>query len=527
MPSFVSPRRPQHALAALALALAAAFALALAAPANAKKPKKAAAEPEISDYSDDGLAKRYQLPLSEVGYLVVDAKTGQVLEQRQAKEGFVPASTIKVVSTVAALVVLGHEHRFETALLTTGAVVNGTLAGDLYLKGGGDPMLTSDDFEAMAQRLKARGIAKVGGRFVYDSSAYVTARAIDAEYEESAAYNPGIAALSVNFNVLQLKWERERKKKGATTYRFAAQTDNHELDVDYVKAEQARPGTTGPYGLAYRDDPKAPTWLVIPSKRAKGEIRVPVKQPDFNAAYIFRKAAEKHGIALPEPVPGTAPESAAVAVRQISKPLPDIVYRTNRFSNNMAAEMLALAAARKLTGKALDLAASAETVAGWLRGKVAGADWGALKLRNGSGLTKDSRISPEQMVAVLRFARTLSVGGQIYADLLRKYHVGKVESEEEYGHDEGSRPNGRERNGKRGVEIKAKTGTVNYSRGVVGYLHTGKGRDVVFAVFISDFKQREAMAKQGQTWKEPPVRWWLSRSREFQRALVKRWAEKL
>lgn len=524
MASSVFPRVPLHALGALAGMAALVLAVA-AAPADAKKPKKAAAEPEITDYTDDGLAKRFQLPLAEVGYFVVDAKTGQVLEQRQAKDGFVPASTIKVVSTVAALVVLGHEHRFHTELLSAGAVANGTLAGDLYLKGGGDPMLTSDDFEAMAQRLKARSIAKVTGRFVYDSSAYTTAQAIDAEYEDSASYNPGIAALSVNFNVLQLKWERARK--GATKFRFAAQTDNHELDVDYLKAEPAPPGAAGPYGLAYRDDPRTPTWLVMPSKRAKGEIRVPVKRPDFNAAYIFRKAAEKHGIALPEPVAGTAPDGADLLVRQISKPLPEIVHRTQRFSNNMAAEMLAFAAAKKLTGKTLDMAASAEAVAGWLKEKVPGVDWSALRLRNGSGLTKESRISPEQMVAVLRYARTLSIGNQVYADLLRRYQVGKVESEEEYGTEEGSRPNGRERNGKRGIEIKAKTGTVNYARGVVGYLRTGKGRDVVFAVFISDFKQREAMAKQGQAWKEPPVRWWLSRSREFQRALVKRWAEKL
>jgi D-alanyl-D-alanine carboxypeptidase/D-alanyl-D-alanine-endopeptidase (penicillin-binding protein 4) len=526
MALFDPARRPRHALAALAVPLAAALALALAAaPAGAKKPKKAPEEPEIADYSDDGLAKRFQLPLTAVGYLVVDAKTGQVLEQRQAKDGFVPASTIKVVSTVAALVVLGHDHRFHTELLATGAVSGGALAGDLVLRGGGDPMLTSDDFEAMAQQLKAKGITKVSGRFVYDSSAYVTAQAIDANYEESAAYNPGIAALSVNFNVLQLKWERD--KKGATKFRFAAQTDHHDLEVDYIRAERAEPGSTGPYGLAYRDDAKAPAWLVIPSKRAKGEIRVPVKRPDFNAAYLFRKAAEKHGIALPEPAAGTAPEAANVLVRQISKPLPDIVYRTQRFSNNMAAEMLSLAAARKLTGKTLDLAAAAQTLGGWLKETISGVDWGGLDLRNGSGLTKDSRISPEQMVAVLRYAQRLSIGNQIYADLLRRYNVGKVESEEEYGHEEGSRPNGREKGGKRGVDIKAKTGTVNYSRGVVGYLHTGKGRDVIFAVFISDYKQREAMQKQGLAWKEPPVRWWLSRSREFQRALVKRWAEKL
>ncbi len=524
MVALVLPRVPLHALGAFAGIAALAFALATA-PAEAKKPKKTAEEPESTDLSDEALAKRFQLPLTEVGYLVVDARSGQVLEQRQPKEGFVPASTIKVASTVTALVVLGHEHRFYTELLSTGAIASGVLTGDLYLKGGGDPMLTSDDFEAMAQQLKAKGITKVSGRFVYDSSAYTTAKAIDAEYEESASYNPGIAALSVNFNVLQLKWERE--KKGETRFRFAAQTDNHELAVDYIKAEPAPPGTTGPYGLAYRDDAKAPTWLIIPSKRAKGEIRVPVKQPDFNAAYVFRKAAEKNGITLPDPVAGTAPEGATVLHRQMSKALPDIVYRTNRFSNNMSAEMLALAAARKLGGKTLDMAGAAQTVSGWLKEKVTGVDWSGLTLHNGSGLTKDSRISPEQMVAILRYARTLSIGNQVYADMLRRFYVGKVESEEEYGNEEGAQPESKERNGKRGVEIKAKTGTVNFSRGVVGYLHTGKGRDVIFAVYISDYKQREVMQKQGQTWKEPPVRWWLSRSREFQRSLVKRWAEKL
>lgn len=524
MPCLATPLAPFVRRALGALALVSIFLLPL--DAGAKKPKKEA-EPEIGDLSDEGLSKRFNLPLTEIGYLVVDAKTGQVLEQRQPKEGFVPASTIKVASTLTALLVLGPDHRFHTDLVSTGAVQGGTLAGDLFLKGGGDPMLTSDEFEAMAQQLKAKGVTKVSGRFVYDSSAYATAKAIDGEYEASASYNPGIAALSVNFNVLQLKWERE--KKGATNYRFSAQTDHGEIDVAYLKAEQAQPGSTGPYGLAYREGLGSPTWLVVPSKRPKGEIRVPVKQPDFNAAYIFREAAKKHGVALGEPVAGTAPDSAALLVRQISKPLPDIVQRTQRFSNNMAAEMLSLAAARKLTGKAPTLAEAAAAVSGWLKKTIPDADWRGLDLKNGSGLTKDSRISPDQMVAILRYAAKQSIGNQAYAELLRRYHVGKVESEEEYGSAEGS-PSGkdRERNGRgRGVEAKAKTGTVNFARGVVGYLHTGKGHDVVFAVFISDYKQREAMQKQGQTWKEPPVRWWLSRSREFQRSLVRRWAEKL
>jgi len=510
--------RARHAAGAFALA----FALALLhPPAEAKKPPRKAAEPEVGDLSDEGLSQRFQIPLTAVGYLVIDAKTGQVLEQRQPKEAFVPASTIKVASTVTALVVLGADHRFTTELVATGEVRNGTLAGDLYLKGGGDPMFTSDDFETMAQQLRAKGITKVSGRFVYDSTAYVSAKAIDKDYEESASYNPGIAALSVNFNVLQLKWQRE--KKGETRYRFVAQTDHSEIDVDYIKAAPGQPGSTGPYGLAYREEGGKPTWLVIPSKRPKGEIRVPVKQPEFNAAYIFGKAAEKHGIALPEPVAGTVPEGADVLVRQISKPLPEIVQRTQRFSNNMAAELLGLAAARKLAGKPLDIPTAAATVGDWLKKTVPGADWAGLDLRNNSGLTKDTRITPEQMVAILRYAQKLSIGNQTYADLLRKYHVAAADSDDdEYGSSEGARPNGKDK-----VDAKAKTGTVNYSRGVVGYLHTRKGRDVIFAIFLSDYKQREVMQKQGQPYKEPAVRWWLSRSREFQRGAVRRWAERL
>lgn len=518
---------PRARFVAGALAFAFAFAL-LQAPAGAKKPPKKGAEPEIKDLSDEALSERFKIPLSEVGYLVVDARTGQVLEQRQPKEPFVPASTIKVVSTLAALVVLGHDHRFTTELVTSGEIRNGTLAGDLYLKGGGDPMLTSDDFESMAQQLRAKGVTKVSGRFVYDSSAYASVKAIDKDYEESASYNPGIAALSVNFNVLQLKWQRE--KKGETRYRFVAQTDHSEIEVDYIKAAQGVPGSTGPYGLAYREDGGTPTWLVVPSKRGKGEIRVPVKQPEFNAAYIFRKAAEKHGIALPPPAPGAAPEGATVLVRQISKPLPDIVQRTQRFSNNMAAEMLALAAARKLAGKTVDMTTAAATLGEWLKNNITGCDWSGLNLRNGSGLTKDTRITPEQMVAVLRFAQKLSFGNQSYAELLRKYHVAASnnarDSDDDYGSSEGERDS-KEKPARGRVDAKAKTGTVNYSRGVVGYLHTAKGRDVVFAIFISDYKQREVMAKQGQPYKEPAVRWWASRSREFQRAAVRRWAERL
>lgn len=504
--------------AALLVTAAGAFSL----PAEAKKGARTADESE--DHGDEALAKRHQIPLSGVAYLVIDAKTGKVLEQRQAAEPFVPASSIKIASTLAALVVLGADHRFVTEIAATGTVSGGTLAGDLYLKGGGDPMLTTDDMEAMVHALKTQGITRVSGRFVYDSSAYTTIKSIDRDYEDSASYNPGIAALSVNFNVLKLKWQREGKNATTTNLQFFAQTDHHEVEVSYLKGALAQPGTTGPYGLAYREESGKPIWYVLPAKKPKGEITIPVKQPDFSAAHVFKKIADKAGVALTDPVAGTAPASARVLHRHSSKPLPEIVQRVQRFSNNMAAEMLGLAAARKLTGKTLSIGEAAAALAGWWKQKLPSVNWAGYDVRNSSGLTKETKITPEQMVALLRYAQTLRFGSQSYADLLRPFFVGKVDGDEDA--DAGSgRKNGK---GRDQVEVKAKTGTVNYSRAVAGYMKTRQGHEVIFAVFVSDYKVREVAGKSGEpAAKLVPHRRWNSISRELQRSLVRRWAEKL
>ncbi len=513
-----APRQsPLSCLLSLLAALLFAVPLALT-PAEAKKPPRVTPEDKNKkeDRSDEALAKRFQLPLGAVGYLVVDAATGTVVESRQPRDGFIPASSIKIAATVAALAVLGAEHRFTTELRMTGTVREGVLHGDLFLKGGGDPLLTHDEFETMVGALKTQGITRVTGRFVYDSSDYLTVATIDPEYEPAAAYNPGIAALSVNFNVLRLKWERAKGGNNLTA-RFVSQTDHGEVEVDYLAAGWAPPGARAPYGLFYREENGKGAWLLAGNVKPKGEISIPVKQPDYSAASVFRKIAARERIELPPPVPGTAPANAPVAHRHVSKPLAEIVHRVQRFSNNMAAELLGLAAARHIAGRPLGVAEAAGVVAEWLKREIGGVEWNGFVMRNSSGLTKDTRISPEQLVAILRHAKTLRFSSHAYAELLRPYFLGKVEGDRE---DDPEMP--REK-----VGALAKTGTVNYSRAVAGYLHTRTGRDLIFAVFVSDYKVREDMQKRDQAYKEPPVRWWMSRSRELQRSLVRRWAETL
>ncbi len=504
------------ALAALMLA---------AAPAEAKKPKAAENTEDNETASDEDLAKRHHIPLSGLAYLVIDAKTGQVLQSRQPKEPFPPASSIKIVSTIAALTLLGAEHRFATELRMTGTVQNGTLTGDLFLKGLGDPVLTHDEFAVMIARLKAEGITRVAGRFVYDSTLYKSVTAIDEKYEEAAAYNPGIAALSINFNVLRLKWERGKDKESLAA-KFFSQTDHGDVEVGYLKSGIAPPGAPAAYGLVYRDDPKQPAWLLSPGTKPKGEINLPVKAPAFSAAHVFRKIAERDGMTLPEPVADAMPEAARLVHRSLSKPLPEIVQRVQRFSNNMAAEMLGLAAAHKLTGKPSTIAEAAKIIGDWTKSAIKDADWTGFDLRNSSGLTRDTRISPEQMVAILRNAQGLRLGNQSYADLLKNYNAGRVDDDHEAERNGRGKGQPRER-----VEVRAKTGTINFASAVAGYLHTKKGRDVIFAIFVSDYKVRETAGRDGgataTTHKEPPPRGWNRRGNEMRRSVVRRWAETL
>ena len=110
-------------------------------------------------------------PGTAVGYLLIDLESGQVLAELNPDLPLIPASTAKLATAVAALDVLGPEHRFSTELLARGALTGGVLHGDLVLRGGGDPFLDLADLLGLAVRLKNSGIREVEGRFLIDDTA--------------------------------------------------------------------------------------------------------------------------------------------------------------------------------------------------------------------------------------------------------------------------------------------------------------------------------------------------------------------
>lgn len=130
--------------------------------AQAEEPFVLTLDESISKIVDEKLTG------GEVSITVIDRVTGEAVYDYNGQTPVKPASNMKLITTAAALDILGEDYRFKTSLYTSGKLSNGVLKGDVYLQGQGDPTLMEEDLRQFAQALKAKGIQTIDGRIVGD-----------------------------------------------------------------------------------------------------------------------------------------------------------------------------------------------------------------------------------------------------------------------------------------------------------------------------------------------------------------------
>ena len=162
---------------------------------------------QVSPQALTRLLQQHRLDPRDLGYHLFRLTDGQVVETYDADTLRIPASTTKLITALAALEILGRDYRFQTRLLVSGKVHESTLHGDLYLVGGGDPTLSTNDLQGFVDTLRAAGITHVSGRFAFDESLLTTTLAINPKQPTAAAYNPSVSALSLNYNRVHLRWQ--------------------------------------------------------------------------------------------------------------------------------------------------------------------------------------------------------------------------------------------------------------------------------------------------------------------------------
>lgn len=428
-------------------------------------------------------------------FVVADARTGKVLEANNPTLPLPPASVAKTITALYALEKLGPAHRFRTQVLATGSVINGRLNGDLVLVGGGDPTLNTDALGDMAKQLKDAGVREITGKFLVYGGALPGSKQIDASQLDHVSYNPAISGLNLNFNRVHFEW-----KRGSNGYTLTMDARAKRYNPRVYMAKMAISGRDLPV-YTYSDKGNVDSWTVARSALGNGGARwLPVRKPELYAADVFQTLARSHGLPLPNPkVVKSVPRGQVLVLHQ-SADLRAILRGMMKFSTNLTAEVVGLAATAAGGNKPANISASARQMTSWARSRLG---MSKAKFVDHSGLGGASRITAQEMTAALVKAQKMTIIPELMKDIAMRDADGKVVK---------NHP----------VKVRAKTGTLNFVTALSGYLRTQSGQQLVFTVISGDLPRRQKIKKSDGDVPQG-TRGWRKRAITLQRQLLTRW----
>ncbi len=473
------------------LGLIASFALsgpALSGPQQVTSAKRPLPRGEVPSRQPANalqeFAARYKVG-GQSAAVVVDLDTGEVFEGLNPDIAMPPASVTKVVTTLYGIDTLGAGYKFKTRVLATGPTVGGIIQGDLILAGGGDPALDSDELAHLIGDLDAKGVKGLTGKFQYYGGALPYVREIDDGQPIEAAYNPAVSGLNLNFNRVHLKWGEGDLFVSARAERYAPRVASVQIETE---------DRSGPI-YHYEEKGGADYWsLAAPAIRRPGSVWLPVRQPAPYTAEVFRTIARNSDILLPYPERiTTLPEARLLATFE-RRELDLLCRGMLHFSTNLTAEAVGLTASGQRS-----LTASGAAMGDWAKSRFGTR---AARFHDHSGLGDLNRISANDMAQIVAKAgREGRLDG-----LLRRYFVpGKTKNQPV----------------PETVEVRAKTGTLNYVRGLSGILTGPTGKRLGFAIFSADLEARAKI--DGTKARQPGAKRFANRAIALEQAMLRRW----
>jgi D-alanyl-D-alanine carboxypeptidase/D-alanyl-D-alanine-endopeptidase (penicillin-binding protein 4) len=385
-----------------------------------------------------------------------------------------PASVMKLVTTRAALGLLGPQFRHQTRIATTGRLEAGVLRGDLFFQGGGDPKLVVEDLDEIAKRLKSMGIERIEGNLVVDGTRFDEPEIDPGQFDGRpfSTYNVGPHAAMVNFKSVKVSVWPEAGK------RVRVMTEPRFRDQELLQKIQLIDGGCNKNRVSARME--QPTKGAEPKLLVSGVIGKQCNGVDFYVSVMdharfamtaFRAAWEATGGVMKVKLQtGITPENARTLVQWESpRPLIELVADINKLSNNPMTRQLFLTLSagegRPATRQESRLAVKAYLAS---RGLV----FPELVIDNGSGLSREERISAKSLARLLADG-LIGPDAQAWVETLPAVGI------------EGTVRN-RMRNSVLEGRAWLKTGTLDDVRALAGYIRSAEGRWVVFVAMVND-----------------------------------------
>lgn len=437
------------------------------------------------DISNESFHSDSSLVHASVSLCVADAKTGDITIDYNSGLSLMPASVMKLITSAAALEMLGPDYVFKTTIGYTGTLNKrtGVLKGNLIIHGGGDPALGSqyftdhysDFFNSWISEIKKKGIKRIRGKVITDDSYYdflpVPAKWL---WEDAGNYyGAGAYGLSLFDNTYEIHFKTFSDGTAPEIFKIIPDIGKPELR-NFLHSS----GTTDE-GFVFAAPYSSSAWIAgnVPVNQLDFVLKASIADPPLIAAKILTGKLRDAKIKV-SGCPGTLrtevgyhPVNVVPVTETTSPPLAEIIKVLNHESVNLFAEHLVKELGKKFRNNG-STEAGTEVVNEFLT--QAGINTNGLFLMDGSGLSPLNAVTTRELVRLLIYLRN---HGKYFADFYASLpEAGKDGTLKNYFKD----PVFESR-------LKAKSGSMTRVRSFAGYFTTLSGKNMVFSIIINNY----------------------------------------
>ncbi len=438
------------------------------------------------------LVQDNDLKNASISFFAQKVISKQIVADINSDLSLVPASTMKLLTTSAALNVFGSSYKFSTLLQYDGTIdSNNTLNGNLYIKGGGDPALGSALFsDSLGQlaflkkwttAISSLGIKKINGSIIADPS-FFHSDVIPSTWtwgDIGNYFGAGACGLSVFDNCYEIEFE-SGEKPGDSTFVKGIYPPIPYLNLqNEVKSSENPNDNCSIFGA-----PNSYNHIIkgtIPSGQKSFKVRGAIPNPAYLAAILFDKELKDSGIVISEsPLPHPLNKNKRIDIyTEYSPKLDSIVYYTNLKSVNSYAENL-------LNHLGLEIKNNSETIFGaqalkefW---QSKGMNTEGLFIADGSGLSRANGITVKQITFILEYMQSSKEFESFYNSLPIAGKTGSLANMLKGTAAEGN--------------LRAKSGYMSRVRSYAGYVSNRKGELIAFTFIVNNYNCSALAMKQ-------------------------------
>lgn len=473
------------------------FLLLLIAPGAQAVPLPATVKQEL---------KLAHIPESDIAVEVRQIGKHVPLISLNARRTMNPASTMKLLTTYAALDLLGPAYTWKTEAYLDGELKDGVLKGNLILKGYGDPKFTIEQFWLWLNELRSRGLREIHGDLILDRSFFDLPDHDPSEFDSdpARAYNVGPDALLINFNTLRLRYTPDGENLRIVS---EPPLDGFVLDNQLIPKNEK--GNCDNWDDHFSVQPRGDSLVLqggYPVGCGEREQNLSVMPHTRYVGAVFRAIWKELGGTLQGTQRnGVLSDTALLFATHRSEPLSGIIRDINKYSNNVMARQtfltLGLALPNpaattppphddvllaKSEGGAMSIERSVLALQMWLANQQL--HFPELVLENGAGLSRRERISATHMAQLLEHITQHPLRAELEASLPILGVDGSVKK--------------RLKNSPATRHAHLKTGTLTGVKTIAGYVKSQSGKEWIVVFFIN-----HSYAQRGQDAQDALLEW--------------------